>query len=57
MIGIELNTTSGKNKIKLIGIGRISSPDVVAIVVNFLSSNEASYITGQTINVNGGMYS
>ena len=57
MIANELKTTSGKNKIKQIPIGRIASTDEVANVVNFLSSNEASYITGQTINVNGGMYS
>jgi len=56
MIANELKTTSGKNKIKQIPIGRIASTDEVANVVNFLSSNEASYITGQTINVNGGMY-
>ena len=57
MIANELKTTSGKNKIKQIPIGRIASTDEVANVVNFLSSNESSYITGQTINVNGGMYS
>ena len=57
LIANELKTTYGKNKIKQIPIGRIASTDEVANVVNFLSSNEASYITGQTINVNGGMYS
>ena len=56
MIANELKTVYGKNKIKQIPIGRIASTDEVANVVNFLSSNEASYITGQTINVNGGMY-
>jgi NAD(P)-dependent dehydrogenase (short-subunit alcohol dehydrogenase family) len=56
MIANELKTTSGKNKIKQIPIGRIADTDEVADVVNFLCSNDASYITGQTINVNGGMY-
>ena len=56
MIANELKTTSGKNKIKQIPIGRIADTDEVANVVNFLCSDEASYITGQTINVNGGMY-
>jgi len=56
MIANELKTTSGKNKVKQIPIGRIADTDEVADVVNFLCSNDASYITGQTINVNGGMY-
>ena len=56
LIANELKTTSGKNKVKQIPIGRIADTDEVADVVNFLCSNDASYITGQTINVNGGMY-
>ena len=56
MIANELKTISGKNKIKQIPIGRIANTDEVANIVNFLCSDEASYITGQTINVNGGMY-
>ena len=56
LIANELKTSSGKNKVKQIPIGRIASTDEVADIVNFLCSDEASYITGQTINVNGGMY-
>ena len=56
MVANELKTISGKNKIKQIPIGRIADVDEVANTVDFLCSNEASYITGQTINVNGGMY-
>ena len=52
----ELKTSSGKNKIKHIPIGRIANPKEIANVVNFLCSDNASYITGQTINVNGGMF-
>jgi len=52
----ELNTDAGKEKVAGIPIGRIASSDEVANVVAFLCSDEASYITGQTINVNGGMY-
>ena len=39
-----------------IPLGRIGTPDDVAAAVCFLASDEASYITGQVIGVNGGMY-
>ena len=41
---------------KRIPLERFGTPDEVADVVVFLSSHEASYITGETIQVNGGMY-
>ena len=37
-------------------LNRMGKPEEVAKVVAFLASNDASYITGQTINVNGGMF-
>ncbi|MCP4217579.1 MAG: 3-oxoacyl-ACP reductase FabG [bacterium] len=39
-----------------IPLGRLGSPDEVAGVVSFLCSKHASYITGQVISVNGGIY-
>lgn len=40
----------------LIPMARIGQPQEVARVVRFLCSDDASYITGQVISVNGGMY-
>ena len=39
-----------------IPLGRLGTPDDVAAAVCFLASEEASYITGQVVAVNGGMY-
>jgi 3-oxoacyl-[acyl-carrier protein] reductase len=39
-----------------IPLGRLGSPDDVAATVAFLASPQASYITGATLHVNGGMY-
>lgn len=39
-----------------IPLKRLGNPEEVAHCVGFLASSEASYITGSTIHVNGGMY-
>jgi 3-oxoacyl-[acyl-carrier protein] reductase len=41
--------------VKQIPLGRVGTPDDVASAVAFLASDEASYITGHVLNVNGGM--
>jgi len=39
-----------------IPLGRLGKPNEIAEVVNFLTSEQANYITGQIIHVNGGLY-
>jgi len=39
-----------------IPLGRLGKPNEIAEVVNFLVSDQANYITGQTLHVNGGLY-
>jgi len=41
---------------EMIPMARIGKPEEVAKVVRFLCSDDASYITGQVISVNGGMF-
>jgi 3-oxoacyl-[acyl-carrier protein] reductase len=39
-----------------IPMGRVGNPEEIAAVVGFLVSDLASYVTGETIHVNGGLY-
>lgn len=44
-----------ENALKMIPLGRVGTPDDVARAVCFLASDDAAYITGHVLNVNGGM--
>ena len=53
----EIHSEVGQQKIsKEIPLRRAGQVEEVATAVAFLASDEASYITGQSINVNGGLY-
>jgi 3-oxoacyl-[acyl-carrier protein] reductase len=58
---IETAMTSGfteefkQEALKMIPLARIGTPDDVAGAVAYLASEEASYITGHVLNINGGM--
>ncbi len=41
------------NNIPMTSMG---NPDDIAFAVSFLASDKASYITGETLNVNGGLF-
>lgn len=41
---------------KMVPVGRFGKPDEVAALVAFLVSDDAAYITGEVININGGLY-
>jgi len=41
---------------RLIPMNRFGKPEEVADLVQFLASENASYITGEVININGGLY-
>lgn len=42
---------------RMVPAGRFGRPEEVAALVAFLASDEAAYITGEVININGGLYS
>jgi 3-oxoacyl-[acyl-carrier protein] reductase len=59
---IETAMTAGltgdfkQNALKMIPLGRVGTPEDVANAVAFLASEQAAYITGHVLNVNGGMF-
>ena len=51
----ELSAELKESALKMIPLGRVGSAEEVANCVAFLASDEAAYITGHVLNVNGGM--
>lgn len=53
---LRLPEENRKKLASLVPAGRLATPEDVAGVVFFLASEAASYITGETVNLNGGLY-
>ena len=51
----KLTKVTKQELLDLIPLNRLGKPDDIAYLVCFLLSDQAEYITGQTINVDGGM--
>jgi acetoacetyl-CoA reductase/3-oxoacyl-[acyl-carrier protein] reductase len=52
----ELASEGGQAKVATLPLGRAGTVEEVANVVAFLAGDGAGYVTGQTVNVNGGAY-
>ena len=51
----DLNDEQSARLLSTIPLGRLGSPDEIAASVIYLASDEAAYVTGVTLHVNGGM--
>ena len=47
---------SAEERVSTIPLGRLGKPNDVARIAAFLASDEATYMTGQAINVTGGLW-
>lgn len=51
----QLTDEQKQNMLALVPLGKLGEPEDVAKVVRFLASEDANYLTGQTIHIDGGM--
>lgn len=56
MIATELSQKKTSESLEEIPAGRLGTPEEVASLVAYLCTEKSSYISGQTMNVNGGTY-
>ena len=51
-----MNAEAKEQLVKVVPLGRTGSPTDIAAACVCLASEEAGYVTGQVLHVNGGMY-
>ena len=56
MLALTRDDPVAEEKHRAIPLGRLGRPEEVAAVISFLASDEASFICGQVVHVNGGVY-
>ncbi|MGH6829018.1 MAG: SDR family oxidoreductase [Rhizomicrobium sp.] len=55
MVRKELRSKAGKAKLRAIPAGRVARPAEIAGAILYLVSDEAAYVTGHTLAINGGL--
>ena len=53
---IEMNDAQRRQVLAHVPVGRFCEPEEVAHVVNFLASPLAGFITGEIVDINGGLH-
>ncbi len=57
-ISTDMTKDLDENQLKaMVPVGRFGKPEEVAALVGFLASEQAAYITGEVVSINGGLYS
>ncbi|HTO48394.1 MAG TPA: SDR family NAD(P)-dependent oxidoreductase [Burkholderiales bacterium] len=55
-VASAMTTNLSPSLTALIPVGRMGTPEDVAAVIGFLASDEAAFVTGEVLDVNGGMW-
>lgn len=56
LIATDMTENIPEEAVKAVPLKRMGTPEEVASLINYLMSEDAGYITGQVIGINGGLY-